>query len=156
MQNYSIVNSLKQFIGRGISGSMIISLVLFSSAARAGTTDTDDENLAIEGYDPVAYFTMLQSVKGVDSINHEWLDRKWVFYNQEHKQLFMDDPMRYLPNYGGFCSTDAVIPGHNLVHDIDPETWRIVDNKLYLFYSEDSAVRNVPAVKWKKVKAGLQ
>jgi hypothetical protein len=64
--------------------------------------------------------------------------------------------MGYLPNYGGFCSTDAVIPGHNLVHDIDPETWRIVDNKLYLFYDEDSAVRNVPVKKWKKVKAGLQ
>lgn len=156
MQIISIVNPLKHFIGRGISGTMTISLFLFFSAAWAGTTDTDDENLAIEGYDPVAYFTMLQSVKGIDSISHEWLDRKWVFANQDHKQMFMDDPMRYLPNYGGFCSIDAIIPGHNLVHNIDPETWRIVDNKLYLFYAEDMAVRNVPALKWKQVKAGLQ
>jgi hypothetical protein len=126
------------------------------SAAQAGTTDTHDDNLAIEGYDPVAYFTMLQSVKGIDSISHEWLDRKWVFANQDHKQMFVGDPMRYLPNYGGFCSVDSYSPGHNLVHDIDPETWRIVDDKLYLFYDEDTAVRNVPAKKWKKVKAGLQ
>ena len=124
MQKLPVAKLLGHCISRAISGTMIIGLVILSSAARAGTTDTDDENLAIEGYDPVAYFTMLQSVKGVDSISYEWLDRKWVFANQDHKQLFMDDPMRYLPNYGGFCSVDSYSPGHNLVHDIDPETWR--------------------------------
>ena len=71
MQKISIVNPLKRYIRRSISGTMIIGLVIFFSAAQAGTTDTDDENLAIEGYDPVAYFTMLQSVKGIDSISHE-------------------------------------------------------------------------------------
>ena len=141
---------------RNISGAILLSLVLFGNAARAATEISEDGRLAIEGYDPVAYFTMLLSVKGQDSISYEWLDKKWVFANQEHKNLFIADPMAYLPNYGGFCSIDSIIPEHNLVHDIDPETWRIVDDKLYLFYAEDMAVQNLPALKWKTVKAGLQ
>ncbi len=60
MQKTPIENKFLHYLSRGISGTMVISLVIFFSAARAGATDTDDENLAIEGYDPVAYFTMLR------------------------------------------------------------------------------------------------
>ena len=139
-----------------ISGAILLTLVLFGNTALATTEYSEDGHLAIEGYDPVAYFTMLLSVRGQESISHEWLDKIWLFANQEHKRLFIADPMAYLPNYGGFCSIDSVIPEHNLAHDIDPETWRIVDDKLYLFYAEDMAVQNLPALKWKTVKAGLQ
>jgi len=143
-------------ICRKIIGAIVISMLCISSVARATDTIGDEEHLAIEGYDPVAYFTMLQSVKGEESISHEWLDKKWVFANEAHRKLFVGDPMAYMPNYGGFCSVDEVMPEHNLVHEIDPETWRIVDDKLYLFYAEDTAIRNLPVLKWKKVKAGLQ
>lgn len=141
---------------RNFVGVIMISMLCFVSAARATEAISEEDHLAIEGYDPVAYFTMLTAVKGLDSINYEWLDKKWVFTRPEHRDLFISDPMAYMPNYGGFCSVDEVIPEHNLVHEIDPETWRIVDDKLYLFYTEDTLIRNIPALKWKKVKAGLQ
>jgi YHS domain-containing protein len=108
---------------------------------------------AIEGYDPVAYFVMHEPVKGSESITHEWLGKKWYFASNKHKEMFIADPMSYMPNYGGYCSYDPVSAGHN--HKIDPTAWRIVDNELYLFYSEKTANHAMPAEEWSKVKAGL-
>ena len=61
-----------------------------------------DSRLAIEGYDPVAYFTMLTATRGQDSITYDWLNKKWYFISEEHKAMFAADPMHYLPNSGGF------------------------------------------------------
>lgn len=108
---------------------------------------------AIEGYDPVAYFTELKAVKGFDEISHEWLGDKWLFSSEKNKQLFVMDAMAYMPNYGGYCSYDPVTEGHD--HDVDPRVWRIVNDKLYLFYSEQTAGQKMHADEWKKVKAGL-
>lgn len=122
-------------------------LCVGTQAASAGV------ELAIDGYDPVAYFTMTKAVKGLEEISHESLGYKWLFSNHEHKALFMADPMRYMPNYGGYCSYDPVKLGHD--HKVDPTAWRIVDEKLYLFYSEAKAAHAMPTEKWEKVKAGL-
>jgi hypothetical protein len=153
-------SKISRLIGTGfrsnLAGVFLVSMLCFVSAGWATESTIENDHLAIEGYDPVAYFTMLTAVKGLDSISYEWLNKKWNFSSPEHRDLFISDPMSYIPNYGGFCSVDEVIPEHALVHEIDPETWRIVDDKLYLFYSEDTLVKNLPALKWKKVKAGLQ
>ena len=114
---------------------------------------SETEELAIDGYDPVAYFTMLQASKGSAEINHEWMGSKWQFVSEEHKKLFVADAMRYMPNYGGYCSYDPMNLGHD--HEVDPTAWRIVDGKLYLFYSEQTAGDDMPAHEWEQVKAGL-
>ena len=108
---------------------------------------------AIEGYDPVAYFEMVKAVKGSESISHEWLGKKWLFVNEDHKSLFSADPISYMPHYGGYCSYDPYKYGHD--HKIDPTAWRIVDGELYLFFSEKKANHAMPTEKWAKVKAGL-
>ena len=66
----------------------------------------------------MAYFTMVEAVKGSESISHEVLDYKWLFASEEHKALFISDPMRYMPNYGGYCSYDPVHAGHD--HKVGP------------------------------------
>lgn len=123
---------------------------IFLGAASAAS-GTDD--LAIEGYDPVAYFTMLQATRGSPEITHKWFGHQWQFSSEEHKALFVADAMRYMPNYGGYCSYDPLSLGHD--HVVDPTAWRIVDDKLYLFYSERTAGHAMPMDKWQKVKAGL-
>jgi hypothetical protein len=112
-----------------------------------------DERVAIDGYDPVAYFTMTAATKGSESINHVWLDETWLFVNEDHKALFAANPTRYMPNYGGYCSYDPYLRGHG--HTVDPTAWRIVDDKLYLFESESTAAHAIPTAEWDKVKAGL-
>ncbi len=128
--------------------SLIMSLLI-----GAGIQSVAAGELAIEGYDPVAYFEMQKPVKGSESITHDWLGKQWLFANSEHKDLFMADPMSYMPNYGGYCSYDPVSRGHD--HEIDPTAWRIVDNKLYLYFSDKEANHAMPTEKWDKVKAGL-
>ena len=119
----------------------------------AGMRPVMAEGLAIEGYDPVAYFTMAEPTRGMESISHEWLGDTWLFASAENKALFIASPMDYMPNYGGYCSYDPVSRGHD--HEIDPTAWRIVDDKLYLFQSEMTADHAIPTEIWEGVKAGL-
>lgn len=124
---------------------------LFTAGSALATSDTIE--LAIDGYDPVAYFTTLQASRGSAEISYEWLDYKWQFVSEENKKLFVADAMRYMPNYGGYCSYDPLDLGHD--HVVDPTSWRIVDDKLYLFYSEKTAGQKMPHDEWEQVKAGL-
>ena len=118
------------------------------------------DGVAIKGYDPVAYFTMGQAVKGSQEFHYEWLETKWLFSSAEHRDLFAADPLTYVPQHGGYCS-DATFVDNRA--DINPTAWRIVNNRLYLFYSEDGAeewsqddyqVKKADSL-WARIKAGL-
>jgi hypothetical protein len=89
-------------------------------------------NVAILGYDPVAYFTDGRAVKGSPDISQSWLGTTWHFASTAHRDAFVAEPMRYAPQYGGFCAGSMSI---GLITDnIDPKNgWRIIDGKLYLF-----------------------
>ena len=88
--------------------------------------------LAIRGADPVAYFTESKAVKGTDEFEYEWNGATWRFSSQENLDLFAANPEQYAPQYGGYCAK-AVSEGN--LASIDPESWKIVDEKLYLNYS---------------------
>ncbi len=88
--------------------------------------------VAIEGYDPVAYFTEGKPVKGRKSFETEWNGATWRFASAEHRDAFEATPEAYAPRYGGYCAW-AVSQGYTA--GIDPEAWKIVDGKLYLNYS---------------------
>jgi len=92
----------------------------------------DRRGLAIDGYDPVAYFTDGKPVQGSEQFTYQWNGATWRFASQEHRDLFAADPERYAPQYGGYCAK-AVSENHTA--DIDPQAWKIVDGKLYLNYS---------------------
>ena len=126
----------------------------------SGIINDDWDGVAIKGYDPVAYFAMGRAVKGSEEFTHEWLETKWLFANAEHRELFAADPLSYVPQYGGYCS-DATFVADKA--DINPTAWRIVNDRLYLFYSEpgaetwsqdDYAVKKADTA-WEHVKAGL-
>lgn len=93
----------------------------------------DDSGLAIRGTDPVAYFTQGGPVAGSSEYIYTWNDATWQFASAENRDLFIANPDQYAPQYGGFCSW-AVSQGHTA--SIDPNAWRIVDDKLYLNYSK--------------------
>ena len=103
---------------------------------------------------------MGEAVRGSEKFAHEWLEVKWLFSNAEHRDLFAVDPLQYVPQYGGYCS-DAVYSKNK--QDINPSAWRIVNDRLYIFYSEESATewaKDKRAIKkadaeWERVKAGL-
>jgi len=94
-------------------------------------------NVAIKGYDPVAYFTEQRAVKGSQNLSYDWFGARWVFSSDEHKTMFSENPVKFAPQYGGHCA-DGVAYG-DLTRNIDPQAWRIIDGKLYLNYDQGAA-----------------
>ena len=84
---------------------------------------------AIEGYDPVAYFTEGKPVEGSSAHTYAWKGATWRFSTKENRDAFAAAPEKFAPQYGGYCAW-AVAQGYTA--GIDPEAWRVVDAKLYL------------------------
>ena len=91
-------------------------------------------NVAVGGYDPVAYFTEQKPVKGDARFTTSYMGAEWRFSSAENRDSFLANPERYAPQYGGYCAW-AVSEGHTASGD--PLRWKIVGNKLYLNYDTD-------------------
>jgi YHS domain-containing protein len=101
---------------------------------------------AINGYDPVAYFTVGKPVKGLDSFTHEWMGARWKFSSQANLDLFKANPSQYAPKYGGYCAYGVA---KGALVKVDPEQFTVRDGKLYLNYDADVQE------KWLKDVAGF-
>lgn len=106
----------------------ILSLGLIGSfAASASATEP---RMAIQGYDPVAYFTEGRPVKGSAEIHHDFDGQRYHFASMRHKTAFVADPERYLPQFGANCAASMIV---SRIAPADPLRWKIVDGKLFLF-----------------------
>ncbi len=88
--------------------------------------------LALNGYDVMTYWKGGKPKEGNPDISAEYNGAKWVFVSQANRETFLKNPARYAPQYGGYCAYAAA---QNAVADVDPYTWRIWKDKLYLNYS---------------------
>lgn len=85
---------------------------------------------AINGYDPVTYFTAGQVAKGDKSYTYSWKNATWYFSSAENLELFKSNPEKYAPQFGGYCAF-AVSKGFTA--NTDPDAFKIINGKLYLF-----------------------
>ncbi len=100
--------------------------------------------VAIEGTDPVAYFTEGKAFEGSSRFTHTWKGAKWRFKNAANRDAFAGDPEKYAPRFGGYCAW-AVSQGYTA--SIDPEAWTVHKGKLYLNYSigvRDEWAKDIP------------
>ena len=105
-----------------------------SKEGQVNTHNVDgDANIAIKGYDPVAYFTKSEPTLGSEKFEYKWSGAKWRFSSQENKEMFKNSPEKYAPQYGGFCAYGVAVTQKKI--DIEPEAWNITDGKLYLNYT---------------------
>lgn len=95
--------------------------------------NTDARNLALKGYDPVAYFADGKPIPGLPTLPYEWNGAVWRFANAANRARFISDPAAFAPQFGGYC---AWAVSRNYTADIDPDAFDIVDGKLYLNYSK--------------------
>lgn len=124
---------LRAAFGASWAGVLIVfALALPAAAAGMYVVNKDGEDIAIRGYDTVAYFTEGRAVKGKPEFEHVWQDAKWLFATAEHRDLFARDPERYAPRFGGFCTGGMSL---RYIQIPDPENWSIIDGKLYLNHS---------------------
>jgi len=103
-----------------------------------------EDDVAIAGADPIAYFTEGAYVPGSAEFAYEWSEATWHFASAENRDEFASNPTQYAPQYGGFCAW-AVSQGYTAA--VDPEAWKIVDGKLYLNYDQkiqDRCAQDIP------------
>ena len=89
--------------------------------------------LALDGYDPVAYFTEGKAVPGSANLEADWDGALWRFANEQNKLAFLENPEAYAPQYGGYC---AYAVGNGYTASADPEAWSITDGKLYVNFNK--------------------
>ena len=113
--------------------ALAVAFVIVSFSVVAGQkVNTSFTGLAIDGYDPVAYFTEHKPVRGSSEFTFEFGGAKYRFATAGNRDLFAKDPAKYAPQYGAFCAY-AVSKGYTA--DTDPLAWKIVDGRLFLNYN---------------------
>ncbi len=113
--------------------SLLVTLSLLWSLGTLAHADQvsnfTKDGVAIAGADPVAYFTMNKSVIGSADFTTDWNGVTWRFASAENRDAFKAEPMKYAPQYGGFCATGTAF-GKKV--PIDPTQFKVVEGKLYL------------------------
>ena len=90
--------------------------------------------LAIDGYDPVAFFTDGKPVAGNDDFELRYGGAVWRFANVGNRAAFVASPDVYMPQYGGY---DPLGVAHGIAVAGNPNVWLITGEKLFLFYDGD-------------------
>lgn len=93
-----------------------------------------EDGIAIQGYDPVAYFVKSEAVEGKKDLSTVYQGITYYFSSAENRELFKSNPSKYEPAYGGWCAYAMGAKGEKV--EVDPETFKITNGKLYLFYNK--------------------
>ena len=88
-------------------------------------------NYGVAGYDVVAYFND-KAVKGQSKFSTDHKGVSYKFSSESNLNKFVNEPLRYLPQYGGWCAYAMATKGDKV--KINPKTFEIRNGKLYLFY----------------------
>ena len=107
---------------------LFISLTAFSQKENYNTK----KGAVANGYDVVAYFSN-KAVKGSKKLSYTYDDVTFRFSTQENLNTFKSNPAKYIPQYGGYCAYAIGVKGEKV--GINPKTFEIRDDKLYLFYN---------------------
>lgn len=110
-----------------------------------------ENKLALQGYDPVAYFKSNKAIKGKKEISYNYKSVIYYFSSKENLELFKKNSNTYEPQYGGWCAYAMGNSGEKV--EINPETFKIIDGKLYLFYN---AYFNNTLKSWNKNEKSLK
>jgi YHS domain-containing protein len=128
---------------RALVGVLVVAAapnaLLVSQTAIAGipgstsAINLDEKGVALGGYDPVAYFQGGKPTRGRATISTSYGGARYLFATATHRRDFLKDPEKYVPEFGGYCVVGAAF-GEKV--DVDPQTGKVVNGKLYLNNSQ--------------------
>ncbi len=109
---------------------MAVSLFITGhSFAADSDANADANDVAIHGYDTVAYFTESKPTQGSTKFTATYKNTIYQFASSDNRDKFRANPEKYAPQFGGHCAMGVAL---NKKLDVDPTAWRIVEGKLYL------------------------
>lgn len=95
----------------------------------AADLNTNSDGVMISGFDPVSYFTVGEPQQGSAAFSASYDGANYWFVSEGNMNMFLDDPERFTPQYGGYCSYGVSI-GQKF--DVDPTAWSIQNGRLFL------------------------
>ena len=115
---------------------LIVLLLVFSSNlfAQSDFINLNNGNIAISGYDLVSYLEDQKAVEGSKEYRYVYQEVTYQFKTSDHLNKFKKNPKKYIPAYGGWCAYAIGKSGKKV--SINPETFKIIDGKTYLFYNK--------------------
>jgi len=119
----------------------------FAPLALAGpdhSIGVDENGVILSGYDTVAYFTQNKAVKGSAEITASYKGAIYRFASSQNRDLFVKDPAKYAPQYGGWCAYGVAL---GKKFNVDGKAFAVLDGKLYM--NLDRSIQK----KWDKDRA---
>ena len=112
---------------------LLLALALPAFGQTKALLNLDKNGVAIQGYDPVAFFTDSRPVKGKPEFPARHNGALYYFASKEHRDLFKTDPAKYEPAFGGYCAFGV---SKGKLVEIDVDAFQIVKGRLLLQYSK--------------------
>ncbi len=134
IQYKTIITSIMKRILITLFFSLTGCIALFAQEPLRKKNFNLKDGIAIQGYDPVAYFKQNKAVKGIRDISIYHQGATYFFSSAENKEDFKKNASKYEPEYGGWCAYAMGASGEKVV--VDPFTFKLVNGKLYLFYNK--------------------
>ena len=106
--------------------------LVFGTTAEAQIDPVDGNGVAIGGYDVVSYFQDGPK-RGFEGFSAKHNEVTYYFFTKENRDAFQKAPEKYLPQFDGYCAWG--VGAKQAKFPIDPESYDIVDGKLYLFFN---------------------
>jgi YHS domain-containing protein len=121
----------RRFVSVALLTSMVLPAATITAIAQE-MSPVPGKRVALRGYDPVAYFTRNQPVKGSSSHWSDFDDAVYFFESDANRAAFAAAPDKFAPQYAGYC-TGGIAFG--VKTEADPFAWIISDGKLFVFGS---------------------
>jgi len=167
MEDASLARNRITVAIRRLLAVSFLSLIAFPTLGTAAARSAElvnalDNGIAMDGFDVVAYFKQGAPVKGEKSYQVQHKGKTWYFASAENAIAFSAEPAKYEPQFNGWCSY-AVSEGYGAEVDF-VKGWVILDEKLYLnwseetkndFVAEQATRKEKAAANWASVHEGL-
>lgn len=111
-----------------------LAIVALSADAMAGSWNTNDQGVVLNGHDVVAYHTMDQPVKGDPSHAATYDGVQFHFATAENLAQFAADPAKYAPKFNGYCAFAAA--HHNAKVPANADTFKLYNGELLVFFND--------------------
>ena len=127
--------------------TLVLGIVILTIASSAFTTgektsaarttiehyNIDDTKIALRGYSPVSYFEKGRAERGKKEIKATYGGINYYFTSGAQRRKFLRNPGKYEPAFGGWCAFGMTVEGR---FRIDPEKFKIVNGRLYVFLND--------------------
>ena len=120
---------MRSLLLAGAAGALLAACPATTSGQQRVLVNTDRSGLALQGYDPVAYFTAGMAMPGRPELTASYQGATYQFATPEHRDRFRGDPGRYAPQFGGYCGYGA---SRGYLAPVDPEAFVVMDGRLIL------------------------